>query len=156
MLVLARRDATEAHLGGLVLEQSDRDIAEGSVKCHALGVGTVAAGRDGRLGGVGGGSRAAVVLAAEHRLELVHYCCWIVVRMMWYGMSIEVEVVDEEMIERPVGGQTWELQCYARAVPRRAGSLDRSKRHLPNIALGSTDTNITQQVSLHEPWSEKA
>lgn len=68
LLSLARRDAIEAHLGGLVLEQSNSDVSESSVKSHALSVGTIAARlRRGRgRGGVGGGSRAAVVLAAEH------------------------------------------------------------------------------------------
>ena len=74
--VLARREAIEAHLGGLILEQSNGNITEGSVKGHAFSVGTVAAGlwRGSRLrGGTGRGSRAVVVLAAEQCLELVHF-----------------------------------------------------------------------------------
>ena len=41
---LTRRDAIEAYLGSLILEQSDGNVTEGGVKGDALGVGTVAAG----------------------------------------------------------------------------------------------------------------
>jgi len=57
----------ETYLGGLVLEQSDGNVTEGGVKGDTLSVGTVAArGRTRVRGGVGRGSRAVVVLTAEH------------------------------------------------------------------------------------------
>jgi hypothetical protein len=65
------RDAIEAYLGGLVLEQGDGDVAEGGVEDYTLGVVGVAAslGTTGRPGGRlrgGAGRGRALLVLAEH------------------------------------------------------------------------------------------
>ena len=64
---------------GLVLEESDGDVAKVGVQDNALSIVGVAArlrttGRP--RGGLGGGGRSILVLVlAEHRLDFVHYVC---------------------------------------------------------------------------------
>jgi hypothetical protein len=66
--------------------------------------------------------------------------------MMWYGVLIEVEVVDEELFERMVVEHGRASMLHSPAASWKPGS---PKRHLPKKALGSVNTIITQQISLH-------
>ena len=72
----------EAYPRGLILEESDGDVAKVGVQYNALGIVGVAArlraaGRPcGGLGGGAGGRSIVVLVLAEHRLEFVHCVCW--------------------------------------------------------------------------------
>jgi hypothetical protein len=74
-------NSIEAYLGCLVLEEGDGDVAEGGVEDYALSVVGVAASLStGRPGGGlrgGAGRGRALLVLAEHRLELVHFGCWL-------------------------------------------------------------------------------
>ena len=77
----------EAYPRGLVLEESDGDVAKVGVQDNALSVVGVAArlraaGR--HRGGLGGGRSIIMMLVlTEHRLDFVHCVCWFDELAIW-------------------------------------------------------------------------
>ena len=98
----------ESYPRGLILEESDGDVAKVGVQNNALSTVGVAArlrstGRPRGGLGVGAGGRSILVLVlAEHRLDLVHCVCW------FDGFGVLEKLLSDDVKGREGNGS---LQC---------------------------------------------
>jgi hypothetical protein len=115
----------ETYPRGLVLEESDGDVAKIGVQDNALSIVGVAAGlrtAGGPRGGLGvgaGGRSILVLVLAEHRLDFVHCVCW------FDGFGVL-----EKLLSDDAKGRQRQLPMHSfvvRAVPR--GAARAARRH---------------------------